>query len=259
MLVLDARRVQQSAHRRPVSRAFIAQVIGDLRGAGLERLILGDLGVEEPQGIALEPQLGVGVETRLQRPVVLGQTAEVCRPALAVADRVQLQAQVLHANLIQPAEGQLDHLGVESGACATHDLDVELKELAVPSLLWLVVSKHGSDQIKTRGLWTLVEPALEVRAYNTGGRLWPERELLRATLVEAVQLFGHRVRVFADPLDQLELLDDRRCDLLIAKSPGHVRGALLCLPPKRNRGRQDVANSAGGFDRLSARHWSDQV
>ena len=89
--------------------------------------------------------------------------------------------------------------------------------------------------------------------------LWPERELLRATLVEAVQLFGHRVRVFADPLDQLELLDDRRCDLLIAKSPGHVRGALLCLPPKRNRGRQDVANSAGGFDRLSARHWSDQV
>src|SRR5207302_1303851 len=117
-----------------------------------------------------------------------------------------------------------------------------------------VVPKHRADQIKPRGLRALVAPALEVGAHHARCCLRPAREVLRPALLKAIQLFRHGIGVLADALNQLDLLDDRRRDLLIAESSGHVRGALLCLTPQRNRRREDVANSAGGFDRLGSRH-----
>ena len=89
--VLDARGVEHAPHQHPCRGALLAQVVGDARRFGLERLALRHLAVEQAQRVGLEPPLAVAVQLVLQRPVVLAQQLEVGRPALEVADRVQLQ------------------------------------------------------------------------------------------------------------------------------------------------------------------------
>ena len=175
--------------------ALVAQVVSDLRGFGLDGLVLRDLRIEHAQGVALESGLRVGVQLRLERPVVILQLLEIGWPALGVADGVQLEAQLLKADLLQPALGQLDHLGVKSRTGAADDFDVELKELAVSALLRLVMTEHRTDQVETGWLRTLVQAAFEVRAHDAGGCFRPKRQVLRASLLHPVELFRDGVGI----------------------------------------------------------------
>jgi hypothetical protein len=59
--------------------------------------------------------------------------------------------------------------------------------------------------------------------------------------------------VLTDSLDQLDLLDQGRHDLLVAKPVCHVPRGLLGGAPSRHVRWQEVMNSAGGFDRLAHR------
>ena len=150
--------------------------------------------------------------------------------------------------------GELDDLGVESGGAATDRFCVELEELAVAALLRPVVAKHRTEQIETRGLRALVEETFEVRSHHARGRFRPQGEVASATVIESVELLGDRVGVFADPLDQLGLLQDRGDDFLVAELSRHVLSSRLRGAPHRKVGGQDVTDSADGFDRLGAGH-----
>ncbi len=93
------------------------------------------------------------------------------------------------------------------------------------------MAEHRTDQIEAGRLGTLVQRALEVGADDAGGCFGPERQVLRASLFQPVELLRDRVGLFADAVDQFELLDDRRPDLLIAELRRHVGSTLLRLPP----------------------------
>ena len=99
-----------AANLHPSRRAFFAQMVGDPGRVSLEGLALGHLAVEQAQRVALQAELAVAVQLRLQRPVVLPQLLEVSRAAFAVADRVQLEPQLAEADLSQPPRRQLDDL-----------------------------------------------------------------------------------------------------------------------------------------------------
>ena len=256
MLISDAGGLEQPPHRRPVCGALVTQVVGDSRRVSLERLALRHLAVEQAQRIPLEAELAIAVELGFQRTVVSLQALEVGRPALAVADAVELQAQVLETDLVQPLACQLDHLCVQPRRRASDRFHVELEELPVAALLWPVITEHRTEQIKTRGLRTLVEAAFEVSAHHSRGRLRSQGQVSPSAVVETIKLFGHRIGVFSHALDQLGVLEDRSDDLLVAEPAPDLRRPLLRRPPQRHLGRKDVAHAADGFDRFATGHRS---
>src|SRR2546430_2328889 len=97
-LVLDGCGIEQPAHRGPVLRAFVAEVVDDLRRTVLEGLLLWHFGVEEPQRIALQAQLRVAPQLRFERPVDFLQALQVWRAGVTVA-----------AGGVLPADGPLPH------------------------------------------------------------------------------------------------------------------------------------------------------
>ena len=157
---------------------------------------------------------------------------------------------------MQPLACQLDHLCVQPRRRAADRFHVELEELPVPALLWPVIPKHRTEQIKTRGLRTLVEAAFEVSAHHSRGRLRSQGQVSPSAVVETIKLFGHRIGVLSHALDQLGVLEDRSDDLLVAEPPPDLRRPLLRRPPQRHLGRKDVAHAADGFDRFGTGHRS---
>src|SRR5258708_9901207 len=194
---------------------------------------------------------------RLERGVRSLHLFEVRGAVFAVSDRVQLEPELAQPDLVQPSLGELDDLRVQRCASHADGLDVELGELPVAAFLGPVVSEHRADQVETRGLRALVETSLEVSPDNSSRGLWPQRQVSTAAIVEAVQLFGDRVGVLADALDQPGVLAQGGRELLTPQASRHIRGALFGGPPDRAFTRKDVAHSADGFDRLRSGHKSD--
>src|SRR5439155_20318060 len=102
----------------------------------------------------------------------------------------------------------------------------------------------------------LIDGGFEVRAHAAGGRLGPQGEIPPDAVVEPIELLRDGVSVFAESLDQLSVLDDRRDDLFVAVWPGHGGGAGLGRAPYWHFGGKDVADAADSFDRLGAGHRS---
>src|SRR5260370_15411527 len=190
-------------------------MVRDVWRTGLERRVLCRLAVEKAKRVLLQALLRIRAQLRLEGSVVGAEAFEVRGPAFAVADGVQLETKVAEAELAQPIPGQLDDLGVERGRGASDRFHVELKELSVATLLGPVIAKHRPDQIKTRGLRTLVQAALEVGPHNSGSRLGAQGQAAAAAVLESIKLLGECVCVFARTFDQLGLLQDVRHDLLL--------------------------------------------
>src|SRR5947209_5570692 len=137
------------------------------------------------------PTPGVdGQPSASARPGVGLPALEVGRAAGRVAETVERQEQGLAADLVHPLGWQLDHLCVQPRRRASDRFHVALEDLPVAALLWPVVTEHRTEQIKTRGLRTLVEAAFEVSAHQSRGRLRSQGQVSPSAVVETIKLFG---------------------------------------------------------------------
>src|SRR5260370_38150493 len=132
---------------------------------------------------------------------MLFKISEVGRPALPIANRVQLEPKLMQADPLEPVTRELYHFDIKRRAWAADRLDVKLEKLAIPSLLWAVVPKHWSQQIESRRLGTLVQAVLEVRPHHAGGGLWSQCDLPAVAGREPVHLLHAPIAVFARSLD----------------------------------------------------------
>ena len=146
-LVRHAERVEIPPNLREVLAAGIAERVADRRrtaenvldGDGLRRDV-----VQRAQRVSFRLLAG-GV---VQVARMLGEPwpeppLEVRGPACRVADRVQLQVVVGDPEPAKQLVVELDHLGVAPRIVRADRLQVELPELAVPSLLRAAVAVEG--------------------------------------------------------------------------------------------------------------------
>src|SRR5687768_888450 len=104
------------------------------------------------------------VEPGLEPPEVPG-------PAVAVADRVELELVVRRAGALQQLVVELDHLGVDSRIGRAERLDRELPMLAEAPALRRRVPVDRGDRVELLRLRLLVQAVLEIRAGDRRGRL----------------------------------------------------------------------------------------
>ena len=252
-LVGDAHRVQVLANGREVLTAGVAQRLADRRRAAEKLLHALVLHVEDAQrrGRALRARLGVELGLVLVEPG--GEPLDVRRPAVGVADRVEVEHAVPDAEPVGQRRVELDDLGVDRRVVGADRLDRELPVLAVPALLRAVVPPHRADRVELLRLRLAVQAVLEVGARDRRGRLRSQRERAAASVLERVRLLLDDVRALAGRADdQVGVLERGRVDPPVAVEGAdrlHRRPRPL---PERLLGREDVVRSAGRFERHRA-------
>ena len=119
-------------------------MIGDLGGIDQHRLAGLVLAVEHAQRIGVAALQALRAQLAGVRVEKLDQQLEVCRPAVGVADRVQLQ--LVGGDARRRAYQRVlerDHLGVDRRVLGPEHLDAELVVLAEAPALHRGVAKHG--------------------------------------------------------------------------------------------------------------------
>ena len=232
--------------------AFVAQRLADLRRALEQLLHAFALDVEHaqrrrrPLRARLVVQLGVVLVEPVREPF------DVRRPALLVADRVQLERVPRYLEALQQVGVELDHLGVDGRVVGADRLDRELPVLAVPSLLRTVVPPHRPDRVELLRLRLAMEPVLEVRAADRRRRFRPQRQRAAPAIGERVGLLLYDVGPAAGRADdQFRVLDPGRVDAAVAVESAHLLHLSRDPLPERLLGREDVVGAAR---RLEARH-----
>ena len=155
-------------------RARVAQPIDEPRGIGVDGGHRRVMRVEQAQDVPLE---AVPLQRRqLRGPglVVGGQLLDVCRPAGAVADRIEQHLHARHPRVGVEAQTELDDLRVDSRAGVADRLDIELPELPVAPRLRAVVAEHRPDLVDLDRLRPGLHPVLHVRPDDAGGRFGSE-------------------------------------------------------------------------------------
>ncbi len=211
--VVDAVRVEVRPDCFEVLAAFVAERVADLRrvGEGREDLLVLDVeDLEDARGALvgdlLVDQLGMRIE-----PLV--EPGDVLRTAVRVADRVEAQLPLRHAEAAQELGVVLDHLGIHRRIRRADRLERQLPVLAVPPAAGSPVAIHGRDRVRLHGLRLLREAVLDVGARDRSGSLGAQRDRAAAAILERVHLLVHDVGSLPRcALEEGRLLEARRRD-----------------------------------------------
>ncbi len=238
--------------------ACVAERLADLRRR-LEQLPCRRvLDVEDAQRArgGLFPCVGV------QRVLVLGepgaQLLEVGGPALAAADRVQLQPVLLDPEPVQERVVELDDLGVDRGVVGADPLDRELPVLAVAAAARPPVPVHRADRVELLRLRLPVEAVLDVRPADRRSALGAERQRPVGAVGEGVHLLLDDVGADARRArEELGVLEDGRLDAPVAVERAETLHLADDALPQRLLRREDVVRAARSLElhaRSSARN-----
>ncbi len=174
----------------------------------------------------------------------LVQPGDVLGPAVLVADGVEPQLPVGHAEPAQQLRVELDHLGVDGGIGRADHLERQLPVLAVASAARSRVPVHGRDRVRLDRLWLLGEAVLDVSARDRRRSLGPQRERAVAAIHERVHLLVHDVGGLARrALEEARVLEPGRGD----PRPAVLRALLLDRAdhaPPQVIAREDVVRPA---------------
>ena len=238
-------------HGVEVLAALVAERLADLRRVGerLEEPLV--LDVEDLEDACralvrdlLVDELWVGVE-----PLV--EPRDVPRAALLVADRVEPQLPLRHAEPPEQLCIELDHLGVDRRIRRADRLERKLPVLAIAPAAGPRVAVHRSDRVGLDRLRLLREPMFDVRARDRRRPFRSQRERTLAAVLEGVHLLVDDVgRLSRRALEQRRVLEPGRRDA----RPAVLRALLLDRAddaPPQMVARQDVVRPAR---RLELRH-----
>src|SRR3954468_4656004 len=131
------------------------------------------------------------------------------------------------ADVVQPAQAELDDLSVDGRPGVTDRLDVPLPELAVATRLRAVVAEHLAETGEAHRLRPRLHAMFDVGTNDAGRRLRSEREagLVVARRNDAEQLLLHHVgRLAYATLVDTGLLDERRLDWAVAIAGSELVG-----------------------------------
>src|SRR5207237_7352017 len=92
------------------------------------------------------------------------QGGDVAGPADGIADRVEVELQILDTGAADEPVGELDYLGVDRRPRIADRLHVPLPELSVAAGLWSVVAEHGAESRESHRLRERLHPMLDIRA-----------------------------------------------------------------------------------------------
>ena len=258
--VVDAGRVEIRLDRRVMIAAFVAQVVGDLRGGGHDLGAAGVLAVEGAQRVDLGAThalvahgVGMLVQKRLDGFPVL-------RAAMLAAHGVHQQ----HRRFDRHADGRVeahehdDALGVDAGVFGPQAFDANLVEHALATLLRTLGAKHraGVHELgRSRALRHQI--MLHRRAHHAGRALGAQAQaafrLDGAAIDDALEilagngrehLFGDDIGGLADAAhEQIGLLEQRRLDGLVAITREYVESGIAEMRPELRFLGQKVARS----------------
>jgi hypothetical protein len=119
--------------------------------------------------------------------------------ALWATGRVQLEGQVVEAQISVQIPGQQHDLEIGDRVLVPQNLDVKLGVLTVPASLWLLVAKDRTERVELDRLGTDVHPVFDVGTYHTSGELGPQRDLAASLVGEGVHLLVHDIGALTDP------------------------------------------------------------
>src|SRR5579863_4017493 len=180
------------------------------------------------------------------RPKVRDQRIAIRRPALVVADRVDVEHRIADPIPAHKLPRERDHLQVCFGTRKPETLDAELVRLPVAPFLRALVAKDRSDVIQPQ------RPERKKAAFQGGPdhRRRPfraKRQTTAGAVVEGVHLFFHDVGLRADTSDEeLGRLEDRRANLAVAKTLREKMYPRFERVPPPRLGRNEVLGAARG-------------
>ena len=185
------------------------------------------LAVQDAQGVALQTVQTVGGEALFMAFQVGDEGAAIGLPALLVAQRVELERDVLgHAQLVQDVLAQRHDLDIAHGLGGTQELDADLVELAQAALLRPLVAEHRAivEELERQ----LLHHAAGDHGACHGRRvLGPQAELVAAAVLEDVHLLGDDVGGVAQRAgEDFQMLEDGGRDLAIAVAAGKLAAGL---------------------------------
>ena len=125
-----------------------------------------------------------------------GQPLDVRGPAVAAADRVQLQPVGRDPEPAEQRVVELDDLGVDRRIVRADRLDRELPVLAIAAAAGRAVPVHRPDRVELLRLRLAVQPVLDVGAAD-------RRRPLRAQRQRPVGAVGERVHLLLDDVGAL--------------------------------------------------------
>ena len=213
--------------------------------AGDDVVVLRPLRVQHPERVDGERLAALDREIGDVLGEVGAQRVDVGGPAGGVAHRVQRQRAATESEgAVEPVE-QGDDLDVGVRVVGADDLGVELEVLAVPPGLRLLVAVVRPDRPRLPRSGRAV---FDERPHQPGGDLGPQRDPPAALVLEVVHLLADDVGGVADPLEHLDLFDQRRQHEAEAGPAGVLgEGGHEGRPARRFR-RQDVAHPLGGLE-----------
>ncbi len=148
---IDSRRVVEDGLRPGVSRVEHAKRVG-------------------AQAMALCRRQGVLVLGQ-----VIDQRRDERRAACGIADRVEVELNVLYTSFANETQRELDQLGIDCRSRITDRLNIPLVELPVAAGLRAVVAEHRPERRQSNRLRQRVHAVLDERAADARRRLRSER------------------------------------------------------------------------------------
>ena len=168
------------------------------------------------------------------------QPLDVVRPALLVADRVELQLPFGDADPAQELDVQLDELGIDRGVGGTDRLDRPLPVFAIAAAAGRAVAVHRRDGVRLDRLRLSVEAVFHIRPCDRGRAFRPQRQRPVTPVGERVHLLVDDVgRVARRAAEQGGVLEARGLDRPPAVEGRELLHGLDELPPAMI-GREDV-------------------
>ena len=198
-LVGHAFGIKVTEHGVEVGLAVRAFVLEDDGSGGGEFLAGGDFAVQHAQGVGLEAALAVGAELVLiegGQPVMQGLA--ILRAAGRTAERVDLQGEVLQAELAEEFHHHADDLGVGFRLLGAEAFAVDLMELAHTALLGAFVAEHGSYGEELAHGLAGVDAVLDIGAHDAGGSFGTQGHGAALAVLYAVHLLLHHVGLSTD-------------------------------------------------------------
>ena len=155
---------------------------------------------------------------------VLDQRGTIGRPALGIAERIDLEHRALgHAERDQDVPAAGDHLGIGQRFGRAQHLDPDLVELPVAALLRAFVAEHRARVEDLARQVRLREPVRDQRAADPRRHLGAERDGIPAPVGEGIHLLHHDVRGIAEAAgEDTGILEDRRRPFLEAIQGAHA-------------------------------------
>ena len=198
-LVGHAFGIEVAEHGVEVGLAVRAFVLEDDGGGRSELLAGGDFAVQHAQGIGFHAALAVGAELVLiegGKPVMQGLA--VLRAAGSTAEGVDLQGEVLQAQLAKEFHHHADDLGVGFRLLGAEAFAVDLMELAHTALLGTFVTEHGADGEELAHGFAGVHTVFDVGAHDACRGFRAQGHGAALAVLYAVHFLLHHVGLGTD-------------------------------------------------------------